>query len=94
MKEQIPWTLIDFYDNQSCIDLIEARLGILDLLDEECKVRLMSSCSSAVVLHSRRPAELSLLLLGFNGFLKLMKRLKGPAVDRQRVNKCSSQITG
>ncbi|XP_077944659.1 unconventional myosin-Vb isoform X1 [Gasterosteus aculeatus] len=38
MKEQIPWTLIDFYDNQPCIDLIEARLGILDLLDEECKV--------------------------------------------------------
>ncbi|XP_075312425.1 unconventional myosin-Vb isoform X2 [Odontesthes bonariensis] len=38
MKEQIPWTLIDFHDNQPCIDLIEARLGILDLLDEECKV--------------------------------------------------------
>lgn len=41
MKEQIPWTLIDFYDNQPCIDMIEARLGILDLLDEECKVRVM-----------------------------------------------------
>lgn len=39
MKEQIPWTLIDFYDNQPCIDLIEAKLGILDLLDEECKVK-------------------------------------------------------
>ena len=38
VKEQIPWTLIDFYDNQPCIDLIEARLGVLDLLDEECKV--------------------------------------------------------
>ncbi|XP_030210148.1 unconventional myosin-Vb isoform X2 [Gadus morhua] len=38
MKEQIPWTLIDFYDNQPCIDLIEAKLGILDLLDEECRV--------------------------------------------------------
>ncbi|XP_077202885.1 unconventional myosin-Vb isoform X2 [Paroedura picta] len=38
MKEQIPWTLIDFYDNQPCIDLIEAKLGIFDLLDEECKV--------------------------------------------------------
>ncbi|XP_019714708.1 unconventional myosin-Vb-like [Hippocampus comes] len=38
MKEQIPWTLIDFHDNQPCIDLIEARLGVLDLLDEECKV--------------------------------------------------------
>lgn len=39
MKEQIPWTLIDFYDNQPCINLIESKLGILDLLDEECKVR-------------------------------------------------------
>ncbi|XP_075998485.1 unconventional myosin-Va-like [Genypterus blacodes] len=38
MKEEIPWTLIDFYDNQPCINLIEARLGVLDLLDEECKM--------------------------------------------------------
>uniref|UniRef100_A0A8C9SPT5 Myosin VC n=1 Tax=Scleropages formosus TaxID=113540 RepID=A0A8C9SPT5_SCLFO len=36
MKEDIPWTLIDFYDNQPVIDLIEAKMGILDLLDEEC----------------------------------------------------------
>ncbi|XP_063052542.1 unconventional myosin-Vc isoform X2 [Engraulis encrasicolus] len=36
MKEDIPWTLIDFYDNQPIIDLIEAKMGILDLLDEEC----------------------------------------------------------
>ena len=39
MKEGIEWSFIDFYDNQPCIDLIENRLGILDLLDEECKVR-------------------------------------------------------
>ena len=38
LKEGIEWKMIDFYDNQPCIDLIEARLGILDLLDEECKV--------------------------------------------------------
>uniref|UniRef100_A0A8C4TCA4 Unconventional myosin-Va n=1 Tax=Erpetoichthys calabaricus TaxID=27687 RepID=A0A8C4TCA4_ERPCA len=38
MKEEIPWTLIDFYDNQPCINLIEAKLGILDLLDEECRM--------------------------------------------------------
>ncbi|KAM9375860.1 unconventional myosin-Va-like isoform 2-T2 [Pholidichthys leucotaenia] len=38
MKEEISWTLIDFYDNQPCINLIEAKLGILDLLDEECKM--------------------------------------------------------
>uniref|UniRef100_A0A3P8VLH7 G protein subunit beta 5 n=1 Tax=Cynoglossus semilaevis TaxID=244447 RepID=A0A3P8VLH7_CYNSE len=36
MKEDIPWTLIDFYDNQPVIDLIEAKMGILDLLNEEC----------------------------------------------------------
>uniref|UniRef100_A0A7M4FZS3 Myosin VC n=1 Tax=Crocodylus porosus TaxID=8502 RepID=A0A7M4FZS3_CROPO len=36
MKEDIPWTLIDFYDNQPAIDLIEAKMGILELLDEEC----------------------------------------------------------
>ena len=39
VKEQIEWTFIDFYDNQPCIDLIETRLGVLDLLDEECRVR-------------------------------------------------------
>uniref|UniRef100_UPI00358FA582 unconventional myosin-Va-like isoform X1 n=1 Tax=Myxine glutinosa TaxID=7769 RepID=UPI00358FA582 len=38
MREEIPWTLIDFYDNQPCIDLIEDNLGILDLLDEECRM--------------------------------------------------------
>jgi len=38
VREQIEWSFIDFYDNQPCIDLIEEKLGILDLLDEECKV--------------------------------------------------------
>lgn len=38
MREEISWTLIDFYDNQPCINLIEAKLGILDLLDEECRM--------------------------------------------------------
>lgn len=40
VKEEIEWSFINFYDNQPCIDLIEAKLGILDLLDEECKVSL------------------------------------------------------
>ncbi|XP_078540969.1 unconventional myosin-Va isoform X2 [Lissotriton helveticus] len=38
LKEQIPWDFIKFYDNQPCINLIEAKMGILDLLDEECKM--------------------------------------------------------
>lgn len=38
IKEEIEWTMIDYFDNQPCIDLIESKLGILDLLDEECRV--------------------------------------------------------
>ena len=38
LKEEIEWKFIDFYDNQPCIDLIESKLGVLDLLDEECRV--------------------------------------------------------
>lgn len=36
-REQIAWSFINFSDNQPCIDLIEIRGGILDLLDEECR---------------------------------------------------------
>jgi myosin-5 len=38
VREQIDWSRIDFYDNQPCIDLIEGKLGILDLLDEESRL--------------------------------------------------------
>ncbi|KAA0184725.1 hypothetical protein HAZT_HAZT009098 [Hyalella azteca] len=38
VKEQIEWEFINFYDNQPCINLIESKLGILDLLDEECRM--------------------------------------------------------
>uniref|UniRef100_A0A4W3IQ09 Myosin VB n=1 Tax=Callorhinchus milii TaxID=7868 RepID=A0A4W3IQ09_CALMI len=57
MKEQIPWTLIDFYDNQPCIDMIEAKLGILDLLDEECKVPKGSEESWAQKLYDRHTSS-------------------------------------
>jgi myosin-5 len=35
-KEKIDWSYIEFKDNQGCLDLIEKKLGIIDLLDEEC----------------------------------------------------------
>lgn len=50
VKEEIEWSFINFYDNQPCIDLIEAKLGILDLLDEECKVGLDYSFFSYIVI--------------------------------------------
>lgn len=38
VKEEIEWSFIDFVDNQPCINLIENRLGILSLLDEESRL--------------------------------------------------------
>eukprot|EP00124_Ichthyophonus_hoferi_P004680 Ihof_evm2s546 gene=Ihof_evmTU2s546 len=38
IQEQIKWSFIDFYDNQPCIDLIEDRVGVLSLLDEEARL--------------------------------------------------------
>uniref|UniRef100_A0A8C9ZTE6 Myosin VB n=1 Tax=Sander lucioperca TaxID=283035 RepID=A0A8C9ZTE6_SANLU len=75
IKEQIPWTLIDFYDNQPCIDLIEARLGILDLLDEECKVpkgtdqnwaqKLYKQNSSSAHFQKPRMSNTSFIIIHF-----------------------------
>ena len=42
LREQINWTFIDFSDNQPCIDLIEGKLGILSLLDEESRLPMGS----------------------------------------------------
>ncbi|KAI5124012.1 hypothetical protein M0805_003844 [Coniferiporia weirii] len=38
VREEINWTFIDFSDNQPCIDVIEGKLGILALLDEESRM--------------------------------------------------------
>ncbi|KAI9244449.1 P-loop containing nucleoside triphosphate hydrolase protein [Sporodiniella umbellata] len=38
LREKINWTFIDFSDNQKCINIIEGRLGILSLLDEESRL--------------------------------------------------------
>ncbi|KAL5257244.1 hypothetical protein ACHWQZ_G012247 [Mnemiopsis leidyi] len=38
IKEEIKWSFIDFTDNQPCIDLIEKKMGIIDLLDEQCRM--------------------------------------------------------
>lgn len=38
MAEEIAWTFIDFSDNQPTIDMIEGKVGILSLLDEESRL--------------------------------------------------------
>jgi myosin-5 len=53
IKEGIEWKMIDFYDNQPCIDLIETKLGILDLLDEECRMPKGTDGSWTEKLYSK-----------------------------------------
>jgi myosin-5 len=44
-REGITWSYIDYSDNQPCIDLIEGHLGIVDMLNETCK---MPGCSDVM----------------------------------------------
>lgn len=51
LREKIDWTFIDFSDNQPCIDLIEGRMGILSLLDEESRLPMGSDEQLVLKLH-------------------------------------------
>ncbi|KAL1958312.1 hypothetical protein VTO42DRAFT_4629 [Malbranchea cinnamomea] len=51
VREQIDWTFIEFSDNQPCIDLIEGKLGILSLLDEESRLPMGSDDQFVTKLH-------------------------------------------
>ena len=51
VREQIDWKFIDFSDNQPCIDLIEGKLGILSLLDEESRLPMGTDEQFVTKLH-------------------------------------------
>ena len=36
-REGIQWSYIEFVDNQDVLDVLEAKMGVLDLLDETCR---------------------------------------------------------
>lgn len=57
VREQIDWTFIDFSDNQPCIDLIEGKLGILSLLDEESRLPMGSDEQFVTKLHHNFAAD-------------------------------------
>lgn len=57
MREEIDWTFIDFADNQPCIDLIEGKLGVLSLLDEESRLPMGSDDSFVTKLHHNFAAD-------------------------------------
>lgn len=51
-REEIDWKYIDFSDNQPCIDMIENKLGVLALLDEESRLPMGSDESFVNKLYS------------------------------------------
>lgn len=53
VREEINWTFIDFSDNQPCIDVIEGKLGILALLDEESRLPTGTDTSLIQKLHNQ-----------------------------------------
>ena len=53
MKEEINWTFIDFADNQPCINIIEGRIGVLSLLDEESRLPAGSDASFLQKLNTQ-----------------------------------------
>ena len=57
IREKIDWTFINFSDNQPCIDLIEGKLGVLSLLDEESRLPMGSDESFVNKLHHNFAAD-------------------------------------
>ncbi|KNZ81439.1 Myosin-2 [Termitomyces sp. J132] len=53
IKEEIKWTFINFSDNQPCIDVIEGKLGVLALLDEESRLPAGSDASFLQKLNNQ-----------------------------------------
>ncbi|CAJ0578142.1 unnamed protein product, partial [Mesorhabditis spiculigera] len=37
-REDLSWVRMEFYDNQPCIEMIEGRPGLIEYLDEQCKL--------------------------------------------------------
>lgn len=56
-REQIDWKFIDFSDNQPCIDLIEGKMGVLSLLDEESRLPMGSDDQFVTKLHHHFAAD-------------------------------------
>jgi myosin-5 len=53
VREEINWTFIEFADNQACIDVIEGKMGVLTLLDEESRLPAGADASFASKLHQQ-----------------------------------------
>eukprot|EP00798_Chlamydomonas_sp_ICE-L_P027113 gene27113-2338_t len=51
-REKIDWSYIEFVDNQDVLDLIEGKVGILDLVDETCRFPTAKASDLAQKLYN------------------------------------------
>ncbi|KAK5647331.1 hypothetical protein RI129_002223 [Pyrocoelia pectoralis] len=100
IKEEIEWIMIDFYDNQPCIDLIETKLGILSLLDEECKMPRGSDGSWTEKLYAKclhyshfEKARFGTSAFVINHFADKVQYESGGFLEKNRDTVMEEQIT-
>ncbi|KAL1915213.1 uncharacterized protein VTP21DRAFT_7489 [Calcarisporiella thermophila] len=53
IRENIDWTMIEYSDNEPCLEMIEGKLGILSLLDEESRMPSGSDHSLCMKLYQQ-----------------------------------------
>lgn len=62
-REGLGVSTVEYMDNQDCIDLFELKgIGILDLLDEECRLPKGSNQHFATVVHKRHSKHFRLMV--------------------------------
>jgi hypothetical protein len=73
-REAIDWSYITFVDNQDVLDLIEKKpLGILDLLDEQCKFPRVRTPAACISDYQYIHTSVILQFTAFRGDLELMR---------------------
>ena len=67
-REGLGVNTVEYVDNQDCIDLFEMKgVGILDLLDEECRLPKGSNQHFATVVHRHHSKHFRLMVRGRGG---------------------------
>lgn len=42
IREGLEWSFVEYYNNEPCIQLLEGPMGVIALLNDECKVNTSS----------------------------------------------------
>jgi hypothetical protein len=54
VAEGVPWTMVEYHNNDDVLELIEGKLGVLSLLNEQCMMPKVRRAASVPVRGVRR----------------------------------------